>query len=131
MPIEYRIDTELRAVVRRIAGEIDRPELELHWRDMLSDPDVPEPIAILTDMREANVRLTHDEVQGMIRNIIRPALAGRKWISALVVASPLQFGQTRQFMAYTDECGWSGLFYDPDEAREWLLRTAAEPGIDH
>lgn len=125
MPIQYRIDPDSGVIFRRLTGDVTLQDLVQHWRALLADPDVPEPLAMIVDMRECRLQVHGDEVSRLIIDVIEPNLGGRRLFSAVVVAAPVQYGITKQFMAYSQGCGVTDVFYDIDEALIWLRAAAS------
>ena len=64
------------------------------------------------------------ELAEVLRSVVAPRLAGRRWVAALLVATPTQYGQARQFEAYAEDVSRNQIFLDEGEALAWL---AAQP----
>jgi hypothetical protein len=126
MPIQYRIDPDSGVIFRRFTGDITLQDFEQHWRSLLEDPALQEPLAMIVDMRECRLLVHGDELSSLIVNVIEPRLGRRRWFSAVVVAAPVQYGITKQFIAYSHGCGITDVFYDMEEAVEWI-RAAILP----
>ena len=106
------------------AGEICLSDFEQHWKTLLPDPAVPDPIVIFADLRECSLTVHGDEVRRLVREVIEPRLRGRRWVSAAVVASPSDYGVPKQFMFYSNDCGVTEVFNDMDEAIAWMVKAA-------
>ena len=126
MPIQYRIDPDSGVIFRRFTGDITLQDFEQHWRSLLEDPALQEPLAMIVDMRECRLLVHGDELSSLIVNVIEPRLGRRRWFSAVVVAAPVQYGITKQFIAYSHGCGITDVFYDMEDAVEWI-RAAILP----
>ena len=124
MPIQYRIDPDSGVIFRRFTGDITYQDLEQHWRVLLADPDLPDPLTIIADMRECRLQVHGDEISSLVIDVIEPRLGRRRWFSAVVVAAPVQYGITKQFIAYSHGCGVTDVFYDMEEAVAWLQAVA-------
>ena len=124
MPIEYWIDEDLGIVRHEFTGEISRGEFERYWERMLSDPSIPEPLVMMADMREWTLMIDGHDVFHIVRESIAPRIGTRRWIAAAVVSNPAQYGVARQFNAYSDSFGTTGIFNDPDSAIAWLTTAA-------
>ena len=122
MPITYRIDPGLGLVLRRFEGETTAEDFERHWRELMSDPELPAegPLLLVADMCECEFRLYGEDVHQIVNCVIEPLLAGRRWVSALVVSSSTQRGVANQFMVYSERCGVTQMFRDMDEATRWV-----------
>lgn len=124
MPIDYRIDPDNGVIYRRFTGDITLQDFEHHWRSMLADPAVPATLAMIVDMRECRLLVHGEELSRLVADVIEPALGRRRWFSAVVVAAPVQYGITKQFMAYSRGCGVTDVFYEIEDAFEWLREAA-------
>ncbi len=125
MPIQYEIDCECGIVRHEFTGAITVEELETYWRNFLSENGLPQPLALYTDMRNCSMEVHGEDIHAMVRMVIEPMLGDRRLIAAAVVGSTTEYGVTKQFMAYSERCGVTEVFVDPDEALHWL-QTARE-----
>jgi hypothetical protein len=121
MPIHYRVDSQRGIVTSEWQGVITAEDLERHWRDYLSDPEVVALRRGLPDLRQAKFRFSGDDLARLIEAIVIPALAGRAWKSAMVVDTPDQYGVARQYQVYAEPYSRDAIFRDPDEALHWLV----------
>lgn len=126
MPIQYRIDPDSGVIFRRFTGDITLDDFERHWRTLFADPELPESLKIISDMRECRLQMHGEDITRLVSDIIEPGLGQRRWYSAVVVAAPVQYGITKQFMAYSHGCGVTDVFYDINEALAWL-QAAVKP----
>jgi len=117
MPIRFLI--EKGVVFRELLGDVTFDALVKHWGEIFTNAELPDPFAIITDLRSCNLLINGKDVQRLVETI-RPRMKGRRWISAAVVKSPVQFGVTRQFMTHASEFGENAVFYDFDEAVRWV-----------
>ena len=125
MPIQYEIDRECGIVRHEFTGAITVGELETYWRNFLSERELPQPLALFADMRRCNMEVHGEDIHAIVHTVIEPMLGDRRWIAAAVVGSTTEYGVTKQFMAYSERCGVTEVFLDPNEALEWL-QTARE-----
>lgn len=121
MPITYRLDHARRIIVETWSGAVNEAELATHWRGYLADPDVMHCRRTLVDLREAEIAFTGSELAGLVHRIVAPVLGDRKWVSAILVASPLQYGQSRQYQVFAESYSTDAIFQDWQAAEEWLL----------
>ena len=121
MPIEYNIDPELGIVNHEFTGEIFYKDFEAYWRRFLSEPNLPEPLVMLADLRNCELRVDGEDVQRLARTVIEPLLGDRRWISAVIVASNVEYGVTKQFIVYSARFGETEVFRDAGEAIRWLV----------
>lgn len=120
MPIGYRIDRELGIVVTTWAGKITAATAETHYQAMLRDEEALSCGKSLADLREANLELTGFEFKEVITKTVLPNLGSRRWVSAILVQKPYQFGVARQYDAFASTYSFNSIFYDYDEALNWL-----------
>ncbi len=120
MPIDITLDHERRLLVATWRGRITAPELAEHWARLFTE----EALALgrsLVDLRGADLAFTGMELSEVLRTVGAPQLAGRGWAAALLVATPTQYGQARQFEAYAEEVSRTQIFHDEAGALAWLL----------
>lgn len=120
MTITYRIDGPILIVEqnretdpRRIGGAVARA---------LADPALPPQAHMLWDARDAPAQADASTMKRLLEGFaaIGTRLSNR---FAVLVANDVQFGVSRMLAAYADEYDVEvDCFYDPDEARAWLLR---------
>jgi hypothetical protein len=120
MPIQYEIDRECGIVRHEFTGAITVGELESYWRDFLSENELPRPLALFADMRQCKMDVHGEDIQAIVHTVIEPLLGERRWVAAAVVGSPSEYGVTKQFMVYSERCGVTEVFLDPNEALAWL-----------
>ena len=131
MSIEYRIDSETGIVHHGFTGEIALADLERHWRRLLADPELPEPLFMFADMRDCHVLLDGNETHYLAHEVIEPLLNGRRWVSSVVVGSTCDYGVTKQFIAYSGQFGETEVFMELHEAVCWLAdrRELRRPAV--
>lgn len=120
MPIEYRIDRGLGVVHHEFTGAISLEDFEQHWRRFLADPELPDPLFMFADMRNCRIVVHGADAQYLVQAVVNPLLGDRRWVSSVVVASPCDYGVTKQFIAYSEKFGDTEVFFDLDEATRWL-----------
>lgn len=125
MPISYSVDAVEGLVSIRWEGRITAAILDEHWRKLVGDPEVLACGASLGDLRQAELCFTGPELQELIRQHLVPVLASRKWITAILVDTKVQFGVGRQYSALTALTSNSNLFGDESEALAWLRTQRA------
>lgn len=122
MPIEYVVDHSRNIVVETWAGTIDANALASYWRDYLTNPEVMSCRRTLVDLRDAQIAFTGSELSNLVQTIVIPALHGKRWASALVVAAPDQFGTSRQYQVFAETYSADSIFHDLRTAEDWLIR---------
>ena len=128
MPIEYQTDPELGIVHHEFTGEIRYADLERFWRRFLADPSVPAPLVMFADLRGCGLLVQGDEISQLVRTVIEPLLAGRRWVFATVAVSEAGYGALKQFAVYSQECGSTEVFRDADKAIVWLTDAIGPKG---
>ena len=122
MPITYTTDRGRRIITEIWTGGIDAKELAAYWKRYLEDPDVLAIRRTVVDLRQADILFTGAELDILIQSIVLPALQGRSWETAIVVATPTQYGTSRQYHVFAERYSRDAIFYDAEEARNWLAR---------
>ena len=119
--ITYRIDREARRVRTRCAGFVTVADVRDHFRALAEDPDCPEKLDVLLDLREVTSMPSTEQLAevaqaiGAIRSRVR---FGR---CAIVATSDALFGTARVFeVAAARVFDTTGVFRGPTEAETWL-----------
>jgi hypothetical protein len=120
VPISYKVDDSAGIVVEKWIGDITSQVLKDHWRSLTSDPVAMACKGALADISGCSLRFSSEELDQLIRSIVRPGIGGRPWKSAVVVAQLVQHGVARQYGALTDSKNEIEIFTDSALAREWL-----------
>jgi hypothetical protein len=121
--ISYSIDQTKGIVFIVYAGDITAEDIGGYWSKLLTDPEVLRIGRSLVDLRKARLLLTGQELQDKVRRVAAPLLQGRQWRSAIVVASPVQFGKARQYEVFSESFASDSIFTDYDDALAWLLKA--------
>jgi hypothetical protein len=122
MPISYSIDHERRFIVETWTGDVAEADLAAYWRRYLDDPEVLAVRRTLVDLRNCRILFRGEQLANLIDRIVRPALDGRDWKTAILVGGPLQFGVSRQYQAFAETYSRDAIFDRQDAALAWLLR---------
>jgi hypothetical protein len=122
MPIHYTIDAGTGIIHETWTGEVDASDLGDYWRNYLTDSQVLELRTTLVDMRDAHLRFSGTELRHLITTVVDPVLQGRDWLTAIVVADPVQYGVSRQYHVFADHYSKDAIFSDRDAALGWLLQ---------
>jgi hypothetical protein len=65
--------------------------------------------------------VTGPELALAVQNFVAPRLTGRRWKTAVLVGTKLQFGMARQYGVYSEAYGTDQIFEDREQALAWLL----------
>ena len=121
MPITVSIDKKLGIIREMWVGSISAGEVREHWTRLLTDPEALALRASLSDLREASLDFGGWQMRRLIDTVVNPLLQGRDWISAMIVAGPLQLGMTRQYQDLADHYSRDAIFFNEHDALEWLM----------
>jgi hypothetical protein len=122
LAISYQVDSALGIVLECWEGDINAQDLEAHWRLLTNDSVAMACKGSLADISRCSIQFSTDELRRLIRQIVAPAIQGRAWKSAVLVAEPVQHGVARQYGALTEVQNELVIFTDPALARAWLLK---------
>jgi hypothetical protein len=126
MPISYAIDRANGCIVETWIGDITAKELAAHWRRYLADADVLALRRTLVDLRNCRIAFTPAELSQLVERLVRPALHGMNWRTAIVVGDPDHFEMSRQYHVVAESYSQDSVFSTPDAALAWL-RTQRQP----
>ena len=124
MPITYSVDREKKLIHETWTGEIRVDDLQRYWQRYLADPEVLEIRRTIVDLRASVVNLSWLDLDDLIKQLVVPALKGRKWTTAIVVEGPAQFGVSRQYQAFADRFSNDSILATLWEAEEWICSEA-------
>jgi hypothetical protein len=127
MPISYSIDPDAGLISEIWTGSVSARDLGAYWTAYLADPEVLALRRTLVDLRESTIGFSGREMSHLIDTIVTPALAGRSWQTAIVVAKPAQYGVSRQYQVFAEHYSRDAIFEDYETARLWLLEQERDP----
>jgi len=122
MPITYEVFPFDGVIRETWHGEVTIAMLRRHWETMLSDPGCLRLRRTLADLRLASLRFSERELQDAVREVGFPLLAGRDWISAIVVRKSLQLRMASRYQAVASIFSQDAIFSMEEEAERWLTR---------
>lgn len=120
MPITYTIDTSRDIIFETWTGTISASDLAAYWREYLVDPEVMKRRRTLVDLRAATIVFTGQQLADLIQAIVLPMLGDLKWTTAVLVATPAQYGTARQYQVFAESYSGDAIFADENPALEWL-----------
>ena len=126
MPITFSIDPKLGIIREKWSGVCTIEDLRGLWTIYMSDPEVLALRVSYADLREASITFAGWQMRSLIKAVVDPVLQGRDWLTAIVVSGPIQLGMSRQFQEFADHFSRDAIFFDPQDALEWLMRGRAE-----
>jgi hypothetical protein len=121
MPLDRTIDHERCFLRGTWSGVVTGADLASAVDSLLADPQAWALGRSLNDMRAAELHLHSTDINTTLLGSIAPRFGERKWRMALLVATPLQYGVCRQFLALTSSHFAGEVFYDESAALTWLL----------
>lgn len=130
MPLEYRYDTALKAVVTRVTGTLEEMDVLTHLRKLRDDSDVPSGFVEIVDFSVAQAFAVKAAGAGRIAFLV-PELQERKRYRGTVFFAPNEaaLGMARMFRVLLQNLGIESEIYD-----DWdtlvdgiLVRSRKEP----
>lgn len=121
MPVEVSVDVGNDLVTLTVTGLVGTDEMLRSIMRVLSHPSFRSGIRVLTDMRSALHGASGEEVRRVAQLLIanRDKMTGVK--NAVVVGQTATYGIMRMLQLQTEGFPFEfALFYDIDQAREWL-----------
>jgi len=119
MKHEYSIHIEDNILTETFTGDIDLSILDQANASIIKDKNFVKGLNFLTDLREANLLITYDEMWQHTYRL--PDLGINKL--AIITNRDLEYGISRQFEALTNDKDLYieiSIFKDRNEALKWL-----------
>ena len=120
MPITYSIDPQQGVIFEKWSGDVQASDLASYWRSYLADPEVIAIRRTVVDLRDSNPRFTGAELAELINTIVLPVLAGRGWVTAIVIGKPVHVGVSRQYQVFAERYSRDAIFEEPEQALVWV-----------
>ena len=120
MPITYSIDPQQGVIFEKWSGDVLASDLASYWRSYLADPEVIAIRRTVVDLRDSNPRFTGAELAELINTIVLPVLAGREWVTAIVIGRPVHVGLSRQYQVFAERYSRDAIFEEPEQALSWV-----------
>jgi hypothetical protein len=122
LPITWTIDDGYGIVRQSWVGCVTAEELGVFFRAISSDPRALALGKALVDLRSFTPGFSGRELKNLIDTVVRPAVYPGRFISAIVVAEPVQVGLSRQYQVFSEAYSADQIFTDYDEALAWLMQ---------
>jgi hypothetical protein len=116
MPVEYRVDKDLRTVFSRGFGVLTDADLRGHREDLRGDPNLDRTYKQLFDLSEVSRFEVSLET---LKDIAESAFWSEASRRVFVAPQDVVFGSVRFFQAH-DVAETVMVVRDADEARRWL-----------
>lgn len=121
MPVEFWIDKRNNLVCRTVRGEVDLAEFMAGLEEAINHPDCGPGMKSLTDLREYVPQVTSGDIKHIAEYLLRDVGARRGMDAAVVVSQTVSYGMMRMLQTIADTPAFRiSVFYDLDEAKEWL-----------
>lgn len=120
MPISYQIDQGSGTLFVKMSGEVLPQELVRHWAALTEDPNVQSVSHALTDITESTPVFTGPELWKTLDDYFRETIDQMAIRQALLVANDQQEQAARTWIAIVPKTIVARVFYDRDQALEWL-----------
>lgn len=129
MSLSYTIDEEKRLLLVRADGPVTLDSFRQHWTEVFADPEAMKCSRVFVDVRGAEIQFAGAKFMELTRSLYAPTIRGRRFRVAVVVEGALQFGVARQLQMVADAEHTHRVFFDQDEAMEWLLSEGFQPEL--
>ena len=121
MPITYQIDHARGVILTRCVGDTLYADVVAHFRELASDPDVPERLNVMLDLSEQTNAPERDQLRGVAAEVadLRKHIV---W-GALAIVAPtdLLFGMSRVFGIFAESYfAHTGVFRTRADAERWM-----------
>jgi hypothetical protein len=128
MPLDYRYDSSLKAVVTTVTGTLQEEEVLTHLRKLRDDEEVPAGIIEIVDFSSADDFAIRVSAAGRIAFVV-PELRERKNYRGTVFFAPsdLAFGMARVFQTLLEQLSIENEIYrEWDELQAFVTRRLEE-----
>lgn len=121
MPVIYQIDKRHAVIRTKCVGGVTLPEVLQHFRTLEHDPDCPDRLDVLLDLREMTTLPGDAELRAIGEEIARIRPRVRFGACAVVAASDALFGTGKVFEVFAAR-GFRAthVVRGPAEAEAWL-----------
>ena len=121
MPVIYQIDDRNGIIRTKCVGAVTLLEVIGHFRTLVLDPECPDRLDVILDLREATSVPSDDELRAVSTEIARVRARVSFDACAIVAASDVLFGTAKVFEVFAAR-GFSAttVVRGPSEAEGWL-----------
>jgi len=121
MTVDFYIEKGDDLLVRTLKGEVTPDEIIDSMEASMKHPDYRPGMASLIDLRELVSDSSSADIREFGEFLIAHADAVEGMRAAVVVSRAVDYGMTRMLQAIAESPQFNiALFYDIDEARQWL-----------
>lgn len=128
MPVIYQIDLKQALIRTRCVGHVTLSEVIEHFRTLESDPDCPDLLDVLLDLREVLSLPQDADLRAVSEEIARLRPRVKFGACAIVASSDALFGTAKVFEVFAAR-GFRAttVVRGPSEAEGWLAAQRARP----
>jgi len=133
MPVKYQIDTANAIIRTECVGDVTLDEVINHFRELGQDPNCPEQLDVLLDLREQSSIPESDQLRVVTGEIARVCGRVQFGLCAIVAARDVLYGMLRMFQVFSETYFREAkVFRTLSEAEQWLAveRGAIGPQLD-
>jgi hypothetical protein len=128
MPVIYQIDKRHGLIRTKCVGNVTEPEVLQHFRTLEHDPDCPDRLDVLLDLREMITLPSDQNLRAVSQEIARLRERVQFGACAIVASSDAVFGTAKVFEVFAARGFRSTtVVRGPAEAEVWLAEQRARP----
>jgi len=121
MPILYEIDQARGLIRTRCVGAVSLEEVLAHFKDLKTEPGLPERVNVLLDLSALSSAPERDQLRAVVAEMKELGSELRWGVLAIVAKTDLLFGMSRILGVFVeDSFSNTGVFRQPAEAERWL-----------
>ena len=133
MPVKYQIDTANAVIRTECVGDVTLDEVVNHFRELVRDPNCPERLDVLLDLREQSSIPESEQLRVVSREVARAGGRVQFGVCAIVAPRDVLYGMLRMFQVFSEaHFREAQVFRTLAEAELWLAaeRSAGGPQLD-
>jgi len=128
MPVIYTIDAKQAVIRTTCVGKVTFPEVADHFRQLERDPECPQRLDVLLDLREITSLPTDLQLKAITEEIKRIRQTVRFGACAIVASSDVLFGTAKVFeVVAAGMFRVTNVFRGPSAAEAWLAEQRPSP----
>jgi len=121
MPVVYKLNPAEKFIYTQCIGNVTPEEISEHFRELVRDPDCPDRLAVLLDLRETTSVPWTFQLRGVNQDLERVRGKVAFDACAIVASRDVLFGMMRIFAVFAQGHFTSiRVFRTVPEAEEWL-----------
>lgn len=129
MPVNYEIDTTNSIIRTQCVGNVTLDEVVNHFRQLARDPNCPERLDVLLDLREQSSIPESEQLRVVTGEIARVRRRVQFGVCAIVAPRDVLYGMLRMFQVFSEAYFREAqVFRSLAEAEQWLAAERAAAG---